>query len=173
MRKIRSSGMTLIEVLVSMMIFSIGALGVLGMFTTTLYLNMDARQSQDATVIGNWFLEQVQILPLSDPHVMGCAAPNGCWADVDAGGALNSVPFGQVRTLTISELEGDAPSGTRFQVHWIREDGVPAAGMAHFRVRVYWPRRREDRALEPGDAGFVNCFTTPGSCRRLEMNTYK
>lgn len=172
MKTIRSAGMSLIEVLISMAIFSIGALGVLGMFTTTLYLNMDSRQSQEATVIANWILEQMQILPINDPLISGCPPPTGCWPVV-VGGALIAPPNAAVQTISMSELQGLPPSGNRFQVHWIREDDVPMPGMAHFRVRVYWPRQREVRGLDQGVGGFIDCVATPAPCRRIEINTYK
>lgn len=166
------AGMTLIEVLISMLIFSVGALGVLGMFTTTLYLNMDARQSQEANVIGNWIAEQIQAFDALDTRI-SCAVP-ACYIDAPAGVWTNGA--GTAMTITVPELQGDVAYGNRYQATITRVDGDSSSvpdRMLYYRINVAWPRNREARALDPASAGYVNCLTTPTVCRRVSFHTYK
>lgn len=174
MRRVRrvlaeESAFTLIEVLISMAIFAIGSLGVLGMVMITVKLNFDARATNDASLLAQRKLEAMQIdpAPTTSPDFTACVVATPCWLDSTM--ALST----SVKAIQLSDVRGaGATSETRYQVTWYT-NGSGTTGVSHILVVVSWPRNRELQALAQGVVGFVNCSTTPTECRRLEFHSYR
>ena len=164
------SGFTLLEVLIAMAIFAIGSLGVLSMMMMSTDLNRNSRQSQEALLVSNWLLEQMQVRSLSDAQISGCAT--NCWA------TISDLKKASAATVSVEELSGAASTatGARYQAAWITDS--PQSGLRHYRVTVMWPKDSTKQTLQgPGDpspdAGFLDCTGAGQQCMRVETHTYR
>ena len=157
------SGMSLIEVLVSLAVFSFGALGVLGMVTTSLNMNASARTNTEATMIGTWKMEQFQTVVPAVTAAAGAYQWSQPW----------TMANGSVITMSAGDLAGTAAGGNQYQVRWMTD--VPSTGLRHYTVEVAWPRRRQLQGLNETQVaqGFIDCTAAGNGCRRLTFHTYR
>jgi len=163
--------------MVSTAILAIGSLGVLALYVMSRNINEDTRTAIEASMLAQARVEMFQTRSLNDPTSTGTGCGAVCWTTgwtTDA--ALKSTTVG---TLGMDSLGTGANSAVEYQVAWTAGGipssvGLPANGVRHFQLRVYWPRARESRSIDdPNDSLFVNCAVTPQSCRRVEYNVYR
>ena len=165
-RTIRESGFTLLEVLIAMGVFAIGSLGVLAMVVTGMDLNANARQMQEASLLAQWKLEQLQMMPMSDDDITACGT--ACWAS-DAS-AVASTTRALVQPADL--IGGTSGSNFNYELKWVVKNGTgPSAGLRYFGVIVFWPR---DESLLGGDwRATVDCVAEPQRCRRVQFHSYR
>jgi|GEM_PF-720937 len=104
------SGLTFIEVLIALVIVSIGLLGIAGLQAMAIGANRTARMQTEATALAAETLEQMCLLPSDHP-------------DLAAGAASQRF----------------IPGGGAYTLRWSVVDDQPAAGTKTVRIRVGWP----------------------------------
>jgi len=179
-RPAAESGFTLLEVLIAMLIFSIGTLGVLALVTTSITLNANSRYFSEASVLGQWKLDELlTVSPLTPAPAIytGCsgAGPRSGWCK--ATGPAPVTYTTAAATVTLSDIEaqaGQVGSNSQYQVAW----GVdalpnPNAGLYAITVTVAWPRDKNKIGIPAAGAGFVNCMSTPTQCYSLDFHAYR
>lgn len=176
-------GFTLIEVLIATLVLLIGSLGVLGLVTISIQLNGSSRNFQEATLVGQWKLDHLHIIPMTavavttHPDITSCtgsALTAMCRAQGTPGGATR-VPGATKAAVTIDEISGGtAGSGNRYQVSWgVTPMTAPDDGLRGIHVVVFWPRNRSLDALPATDPDFVDCPATPALCYRMDFHSYR
>lgn len=167
-RRQARSGFTLIEVLVAMGIFAIGSLGVLAMVTTSMTLNNNARQIQEASLLAQWKLEQLQLVPIAHAFIGSCGTGSGCWQAGTSGSP--SATVAGVRPTDV--LGSSAGSAAFYQLNWKQTTLTGAnAGLRYIRVTVYWPRNVQ--LMSSDYSGTLDCRAAPAECRSVEFHFYK
>lgn len=165
----RSRGMTLLEVLIAMAIFAVGSLGVLAMVTASLGMNAQSRQYTESSLIGQWKLEQLQVM---SPAAADLGCTSRCWAD--STGATQT----SARTIRPADLSGTAQgSNAHFQLTWTTSAPAAAPGMIGIHVVVAWPRDKDLLGIAYDAAEFVDCFPSGDfdgvACKKLDFYTYR
>ena len=107
----KTAGLTLIEVLVALVLVSIGLLGIAGLQAKAIGANRTARLQTEATALAAGILEQMRLLPFDHPYL---AAGTTAQRRMAAGGGS-------------------------YAVHWTVIDDRPAAGTKTLQIRVSWP----------------------------------
>ncbi len=107
----KAAGLTLVEVLIALMIGSIGLLGIAGLQTRAIGINHTARMQTEATALAAGLLEQMRLLPFDHPDL---------------------VSGSESRLLTAS-------SSSPFEVRWAVIDDQPVTGTKTVHIRVSWP----------------------------------
>lgn len=168
-RRQGTSAFTLIEVLVALGIFAIGSLGVLAMVTTSMTLNNNARQIQDASLLAQWKLEQLELVPSSHAYIGSCGSSPGCWQD----GVSTTQSSSAVGVRPTDALGSTAGSTGFYQLHWQRTTltAAPNAGLDYIHVTAYWPRNVN--LMSSDYSGTLDCNATPGECRSVQFHVYK
>jgi type IV pilus assembly protein PilV len=125
----RQGGMTLIEVLISIMLLAVGVAGMIAIQVLAMRDEQLAREDNEASRIARDVMEQVHRMPFDSVAVTGDFEPPA-WID-NAGYAIGQVPV-QVDTP-------DGPGAAEvYQVTW---DVTAVAGQTSLRnvdVRVGW-----------------------------------
>ena len=180
MRTSRSlqSGMTLIEVLVALTVFSIGALGVLGMVTITLQLNQSSKQITEATQLGIRHMERMQMEnPATSPYF---AAPcdTRCWlSDTDGAAGTAIAPVGAAEVIRPYDLNGGIGSGAYYEITWrVTQNATQAApitALNYIEIRVLWPKNRDLSGTDWVASGDVDCQATPDRCYNVLFHSYR
>jgi type II secretory pathway pseudopilin PulG len=144
-------GMTILEAVVAMAVLLIGVTGVMGLHTTGLRLNDDARKLTRATAIADDLLHAIDLWRYDDPRLANAIPAND--GDVaDAAGAFESGPtpaadHGEA-DLALGAFDGvtqpELTDGNPFERYWdvaypddLDGDGVPDA--VRIAVVVRWP----------------------------------
>jgi type IV pilus assembly protein PilV len=70
------AGLTLIEVLIALVIVSIGLLAVAGLQATAIGANREARMRTEATALAAHALERLRLLPFDHPDLASGASPH-------------------------------------------------------------------------------------------------
>lgn len=164
------SAFTLIEVLIAMAIFAIGSLGVLAMVTTSLTLNNNSRQLQDANLLAQWKLEQLELVPIAHAFIAACGT--ACWQD-----GVSATPATSAKGVRPTDVLGStAGSGAFYQLKWRQEvlSVAPNAGLRYISVTAYWPRdanlMASDFSLTPTS---LDCSVPGAPCRSVQFYVYK
>lgn len=105
------SGVTLVELLVSIVIVSIAASGVLGVLSMTTAASADPMIRHQAAAIAEAYLEEIMLKPVTDPDGVDGEAARADYDDLD-------------------DYDGLADAGARDQF------GSPIAGLANYNVVV-------------------------------------
>lgn len=157
------AGFTLLEVLVSMLIFSIGALGVLGMVTTTLHLNINSRQTTEATQLAIRQMERLQLLSNAPvpAEFSSCGMGTRCYLTTTLGVSTAEA------TMQPANVIGDTAGSTLFyETTWRVSTGTPR----FLEVIVYWPKNR-NLSGEDWSAAGLNCPAT-NNCYQVQLFSY-
>lgn len=104
-------GVTLVELLVSIVIVSIAASGVLGVLSMTTAASADPMIRHQAAAIAEAYLEEIMLKPIADPDGIDGEAARADYDDLD-------------------DYDGLADAGARDQF------GSPIAGLANYNVTV-------------------------------------
>ena len=81
------SGVTLIELILSMVIISIALVGILSVMNLTVSHSADPVVEHQAIAIAEAYLEEIQLQAYSDPGAVACS--RACFDDVDDYNGLN------------------------------------------------------------------------------------
>jgi MSHA pilin protein MshD len=135
MRPRRESGMTLIELVVSIVVVTIAASAVLGVLSSTAGHSADAMVLSQAVSVAEAYLEEISLKPFDDPDGVGGEVDRALFDDigdydglVDAGAADqfgNAIAGLEDYTVAVAVV---APSAGL--------TGVPAGNTARIDVRV-------------------------------------
>jgi type IV pilus assembly protein PilV len=104
------AGLTLIEVLVALVVVSIGLLAIAGMQATAVGANRDARMRTEATALAARTLERLRLLPFDHPDLAAGATPH----------------------------RRSPQRSSAYTLQWTVKDGWPAAGTKTVWVHVSW-----------------------------------
>ena len=159
------AGMTLLEVLIAMAIFSFGSLGVLGLTLTSIKMNQSSRYFSEANLLAQWKFDQVAV----GTPVATCLVATPCWADGTA--VVASGP----KTVTTAEMLGGVKTGAKYQLTWsnVAQTTGTEKGLYSVHVTVRWPRNRDLMGLPETAGTFLNCYSTGASCYELKLDGYR
>lgn len=130
-------GFTLIEVLVSVLVFSVGILAVVGLQGTAIKLSTDARQRAEATFLADQLLARMLI---ADPATAASFAhhPNGTTTCAPTGAASTNVAV----TQWLAEVTAAFPRAVESEQQ-IVVSGAPANEVT---VKLCWKNGAGDMA---------------------------
>jgi prepilin-type N-terminal cleavage/methylation domain-containing protein len=74
----RARGMTMVEVLVALLVATIGLVGALAMASSMFVSTSNSRQFTEATALAQWKLEEQLLIPGSAAGVWGVNVPDYC-----------------------------------------------------------------------------------------------
>ncbi len=100
----RIVGTTLLEVLIALVIFSVGTLGVLSLVLSSIHLNLSSRYFTEANLVAQWQMDRVAV---SGVNLGLCGDADGCFANGATLVASNP------QTVSLPEIMGAAGSGAR------------------------------------------------------------
>ena len=128
-RRRRQSGFTLIEVMVSILIFAFGILGLVGLQASAIRFSTDAQQRAEATFLADQLLARMLIADPATAATFG-HMPSGTTACAPTGAASTNA----VVTEWLSEVAAAFPLATA-DVQQIIVSGTPANDVT---VRLCW-----------------------------------
>ena len=141
-------GVTLIELLVSIVIVSIAASGVLGVLSMTTAGSADPMIRHQAAAIAESYLEEILLKPVTDPDGIDGEAARADYDDLD-------------------DYDGLADAGARDQF------GVSIAGLANYNVAVAVSPSAGLPAVPLADALRVDVVVTHGIEISFALSGYR
>ena len=170
----REEGFTLIETLIAIAIFAVGSLGVLGLVTTAITLNGQTRQFMEGGLVGQWKLDQLSTVSVTDTNLTSCATATPTTSMCRANGTA-IVSGSTASVVDLSALGASALSGVKYQLFWSATDltGAGYSGMKALSVDVYWPHDRNAQALAPAAVGFIDCGVATSNCYALHYHSFR
>ena len=156
----KQSGLTLIEVLISMLLLTIGILGALSLQLVSTKGNFDAKQRTEATMLANAIIDHMR----ANPEVLDCYAETNLGYGAD--GSTDCTAAGASGLLGIANDDRDyldsladalgAGSGSLVAPLVCITDDYASAGDGHVRVVVAWQgfsSRADSSNLADADCG--------------------
>jgi len=144
----RQSGVTLIELLVSIVIVSIAASGVLGVLSMTTAASADPMIRHQAAAIADAYLEEILLKPFTDPDGADGEASRADYDDLD-------------------DYDGLADAGARDQF------GAPISGLGDYTVTVAVSPSAALSAVPAADALRVDVVVTHGVEISFALSGYR
>lgn len=137
-RKIsRSGGFTLIEVITTIVVLSVAAAAIMGMFTNTIRTSADPMIQQQALSIAEAYMEEIQLKPFSDPGGGGGETARAAFDDVSDYGTLSNATIEDQNGDAISELSNYSVTVTIAPVADVNElNGIVSPNALRIRVSV-------------------------------------
>ena len=137
-RKIsRSGGFTLIEVITTIVVLSVAAAAIMGMFTNTIRTSADPMIQQQALSIAEAYMEEIQLKPFSDPGGGGGETARAAFDDVSDYGTLSNATIEDQNGDAISELSNYSVTVTIAPVTDVNElNGIVSPNALRIRVSV-------------------------------------
>jgi MSHA pilin protein MshD len=89
--KLRQSGFTLIEIIVTIVVLSVAATAIMSMFTNTIRTSADPMIQQQALSIAEAYMEEIMSKPFNDPGGGDGETARSSFDDVDDYNSLNDV----------------------------------------------------------------------------------
>lgn len=126
----RQPGFTLIEVMVSMVILLVGALGLMGLASVGNRLNGDSRRMTRATAIAQDLVAQIAMWPYDDPRLSNSNAANDL--DIADDAQRFEGPFADLGAFAPDHAEADLALGA------VAFTGVPQAVLQSGGYERYW-----------------------------------
>jgi prepilin-type N-terminal cleavage/methylation domain-containing protein len=173
-------GFTLLEVLIASAIFGIGSLGVLALVTTSIKLNASSRNFAEASLVGQWKLDLLQVEPVAtSADFLSCAVNTPMTSMCHSNGTVLLAGAKAALTLAnigapIATVDTGLTPGARYQLIWSATAlPAPDLGLVAIDVTVFWPHDRNFTGLAAIDPLFIDCPATPGACYRLDFHTYR
>lgn len=161
-QRCRQSGMTLIEVLIALVVFSIGALGVLGMVTITMHLNVNSRQTSEASQLAIRQMENLQLVQVATADTQFTSCGTRCWLRPDLALQASAVAL-QPANL----LGGTTGSTLYYQLSWRT---TAFGNLKYIEVNVHWPK---NRSLGGTDwTSVLDCQANPVTCYTVQFHSY-
>lgn len=144
----QQGGVTLVELLVSIVIVSIAASGVLGVLSMTTAASADPMIRHQAAAIAEAYLEEILLKPVNDPDGADGEALRADFDDLD-------------------DYDGLADVGARDQF------GAPIAGLGDYNVAVAVSPSTALPAIPVGDALRVDVVVTHGVDISFVLSAYR
>ena len=144
----QQGGVTLVELLVSIVIVSIAASGVLGLLAMTTAGSADPMLRHQAAAIAESYLEEVLLKPFEDPDGVDGEVARADFDDLD-------------------DYDGLADAGARDQF------GMPLAGLGDYSVVVAVSPSSGLPAVPPADALRVDVVVTRGAEVSFALSGYR
>ena len=144
----KQAGVTLVELLVSIVIVSIAASGVLGVLSMTTAASADPMIRHQAAAIAEAYLEEIMLKPITDPDGTDGEAARAGFDDLD-------------------DYNGLSDSGARDQF------GVAIAGLANYNVAVSVVPSSALPSIPAADALRVDVVVTRGSDVNFVLSGYR
>jgi prepilin-type N-terminal cleavage/methylation domain-containing protein len=126
----RSSGFSLLEVVIAMAVLSFGLLTLAMMQLHALTQGAAGRHTGDAAAVARSYLEQVHRLPWSE---LTAAVTAGGWQDPGWNGANPTV------TTSVTEPGGATTTEETYSVQWRVTDVAGNACLRDVEIEVTWP----------------------------------
>lgn len=176
----REEGFTLLEVLVAMTIFAIGSLGVLSLVMTSMTLNSQSRNFAEASVLGQWKLDELMTTRVDATIYTDCATVSAnpqqmCRADSLSRTAAGYLTSG-AGSVSIADIGGTG-SNSQYQVFWSQTLLTAGAenGLYALHVVVRWPHKTDLGGVPAGGANFLACDdpANTAQCYSIEFNAYR
>lgn len=142
------SGVTLVELLVSIVIVSIAASGVLGVLSMTTAASADPMIRHQAAAIAEAYLEEIMLKPIADPDGVDGEAARADYDDLD-------------------DYDGLADAGARDQF------GSLIAGLASYSVAVSVAPSSGLPSVPPSDALRVDVIVTHSADINFVLSGYR
>ena len=111
------AGLTLIETMLALLVFSVGILAAASMQITCLQSNIRAKSASKGSQAASTLIEKMQMLPFEDSLL----------ADIDGDYDLQNPDFGPVLSDDASTI-----------LEWEIQDGSPAPGLKRITVTARW-----------------------------------
>lgn len=121
-QKHNDAGFTIIEVMIAIMVFAIGALSIARLQVTAMDSNAHGRRLTEAAALGSGQIEQIQSWDYADTRLL---STNN-----------NTYTLSYGSTITSDGHQAD-PSG-RFDICWDVIDDWPATNSKRIDIKVYW-----------------------------------
>jgi prepilin-type N-terminal cleavage/methylation domain-containing protein len=134
MRKRSEKGFTLIEVLVSMAIFSFGFLAIIKMQILATTINVQSRGMTEGIIVAQNRIEELSILSYTD----GLLEDRTTGANVGGAGAAGLDDFPIKPGATNNADQTDEATNTRYTTYWNIADDTPFTDTKTIRVIVRW-----------------------------------
>lgn len=144
----RQHGVTLVELLVSIVIVSIAASGVLGVLSMTTAASADPMIRHQAAAIAEAYLEEIMLKPISDPDGVDGEAARADFDDLD-------------------DYNGLVDTGVRDQF------GAPIAALGSYNVGVSVAPSSGLPSVPVADALRVDVVVTHGSDINFVLSGYR
>lgn len=97
------TGLTLLEILISTLIFALVMTGLVNLFIAAKRLTLHARSRMQAAELGRFFLDPLQMQVREDMWATNCLGTNNC-ASMPASETLNNIPYNA--TYDITDVSG-------------------------------------------------------------------
>jgi type IV pilus assembly protein PilV len=120
----RQTGLTLIEVLVAILIFSFGLLGFVGLQARAIQFSVSAEDSNRASLLATEIATQMHALQTADPAAPALTATIATWAAKVADPANGGLPNG-VGTV---EAEAGSANTAKVTLQWQAPSAAAASG---------------------------------------------
>ena len=144
----RQSGVTLIELIASIVVVSIAVAGILGVFTSTVGRSADPMLRHQAVAIAEAYLEEILLKPFADPDGIDGEALRSMFDDVD-------------------DYDGPVDAGARDQFD------NPLAGLGDYTISVTVATSGALPAVGGGDALLVDVTVTRASDVAFTLSGYR
>jgi type IV pilus assembly protein PilV len=147
----RASGFTLIEVLVAVLVLSIGLLGLASLQATSLRFNTDSSAQTLATYLANDMADRMRANVNQAPNYpnQGAQADPTCYS----GGCSPTQMAGNDIAEWTNALVQNLPAG---------QGTITAAGGGVYTIRVMWDERRDGAVgtnCDPNDPNDLRCIS--------------
>jgi len=144
----QQQGVTLVELLVSIVIVSIAASGVLGVLSMTTAASADPMIRHQAAAIAEAYLEEIMLKPIADPDGVDGEAARTDYDDLD-------------------DYNGLADIGARDQF------GAPIAGLGNYNVAVAVSPSAALPGVPLADALRIDVVVTNGVDINFTLSSYR
>lgn len=125
----RQAGLTLIEVLVAILIFSFGLLGFVGLQARAIQYSVSAEDTNRAALLANEISSSMVASQTASPSASAVAAWQARLSDAGNGGLANGVgtvaTVGKVTTITIQWQAPGAASGANSKNRYVTQVILP------------------------------------------------
>ena len=130
------AGLTLVELLIAMVVFVIGTLGIVHMQITCMMGNSMAIKLTNATQLASHITEEIMFKDYDDYHLMD--------TDNDGTKGLNDYPYADQFNYN-NPVEGGGV-GEQYNIYWNIAEDWPIPNTKTIRVIVTWQEGTRDKA---------------------------
>ena len=108
-------GLTLLEILISTLIFALVMTGLVNLFVAAKRLTLHARSRMQAAELGKLFLDPLQMQVREDLWATNCLGTNNC-ASMPASEPLNNITYNA--TYDITDVSGTTLRRAKVNINW-------------------------------------------------------
>lgn len=147
MTKITNQGFTLIEVMMAMVVFSVGILAILGMQISAIKGNDDASEISQALAVAQGQLDSLMTLPYNATDLDDDGDGTGQDADDDGDDDdCNCDDFG-LNDNTPTTADGNRTVDGKYNLFWNVAVNEPVANAKRIRMIVQWQDNAQTRQI--------------------------